>query len=269
MEVLSFSHLVSGKYSDIPFDLTIGVFDGMHRGHRKIIDALLDSAKKDFASSLIITFDRNPKRKGLPFLDSENMRLEKFRSTGVDFLAVIDFSPDFAKMSALEFASLLSENLYLKRLVVGRDFKCGCPSRQLDGKGLAEAVSKPGMDVQVTFVDYLMLPDGERISSSLIRETLAKGDMEEYFLLSGQSFLVDMKVFPSSFRSGVLTISFSPQSQLLPSAGAYDATILDDDGSSFDGLLELDGQSGRFVFSSSLVGCRVERLKSLVIRRRR
>ena len=161
MEVLSFSHLVSGKYSDIPFDLTIGVFDGMHRGHRKIIDALLDTAKKDFASSLIITFDRNPKRKGLPFLDSENMRLEKFRSTGVDFLAVIDFSPDFAKMSALEFASLLSENLYLKRLVVGRDFKCGCPSRQLDGKGLAEAVSKPGMDVQVTFVDYLMLPDGE------------------------------------------------------------------------------------------------------------
>ncbi len=267
MQRISFSELVrEKKFKDRRFDITIGVFDGMHLGHRKIINSLIDFSRKDDCASLVITFDRNPKNIHLPFMDTERIRNEKFSSLGIDFLAVIDFSPDFATMSALEFASLLSSSIRVSRLVVGRDFRCGAPQSQLDGTGLAESLSDGKEEVKVSYVDYALLQTGERISSTLVRKKLKEGNVEAYALLSGQSYMVDMKVLPSSYHSGVLFLDLSTLPQLLPLAGTYEAS-LNDGKKDYPGLLFLDRTFGKFYFSLEAEG-RSDYYISLVIRRR-
>ncbi|NPA53273.1 MAG: adenylyltransferase/cytidyltransferase family protein, partial [Aquificae bacterium] len=109
---------------------TIGSFDGLHIGHKKILDKVKEKAKKTKRKSLVITFDPNPKK----FLSPEKVpcniidietKNELLKKEGIDYLFIIKFDEDFSKISAKSFLRFLVENLKCKHIVVGYDWQFG------------------------------------------------------------------------------------------------------------------------------------------------
>ena len=110
--------------------LTIGVFDGVHLGHRHLMTKLTELARKQGYSSGVITFIQNPKevlapKVSLPFLTSVERRIELIKETSVDEVIPLPFTPELAALSPKQFLELLQKHLRMKGLIVGPDFALG------------------------------------------------------------------------------------------------------------------------------------------------
>ena len=128
MKIYSFNELLTNhELENKPMAIAIGVFDGVHLGHKDIFTSLVKGAKRDKAESMVITFSKNPKKK-VHSLDSMRLREDYVESFGINYFTIIDFSEDFSKISGSEFIRLLRTICRVKRVVVGEDFKCGNPS---------------------------------------------------------------------------------------------------------------------------------------------
>ena len=231
MKVVSFDSLVeSGEYSKTSTVFSIGVFDGVHLGHKAILERLIE-VKKEMSASLsaVITFSSNPKgRAGA--LDTLRLRAEYIQSFGVDILAVIDFSPVFSKITACGFTELLAAAFKPVAAVVGEDFRFGNPQSDGDGEKLQSLLAARGVDSISYTVDSVKDEDGVKISSTRLRLMIEKGDLGCFLGLSGQFYRVDLVPLP--YRSGSEELIFSRASihQLLPPPGVYDAALLLSDG---------------------------------------
>jgi riboflavin kinase/FMN adenylyltransferase len=206
--------------------LTIGVFDGVHLGHKHLIAKLKELAQKQGDLSGVITFSQHPRevlspQTRLPSLTGLEQRLALLQDEGVDIVIPLPFTPRIANLSPKQFLSLLKEYLKVKGLVVGPDFALG-----KDRQGDIDALRQLGkeMGFSVTVVPPLRI-GGEVVSSTAIRKALADGDMEKAQKLLGRPFRLQGRVVSGDKRGQELgfptaNLEAAP-GQALPAGGVY------------------------------------------------
>jgi riboflavin kinase/FMN adenylyltransferase len=172
--------------------VTIGVFDGVHRGHQRLVDRTAELAHEFGLPTVVITFDPHPDevvRPGThpPLLCTPRRRAELLSGLGVDAVMMLPFTLELSRMGPDEFVqSVLVDRLHAARVVVGEDFRFGHRAKgdiallqELGGKYDFEAEGVP------------LVADGRPISSSLVRECLAVGDVESAARLLGRPHRVE------------------------------------------------------------------------------
>ncbi|MBO5770001.1 MAG: hypothetical protein J6R23_01955 [Spirochaetales bacterium] len=232
MEIFDFDELLSSKAkAKTPSVISIGVFDGVHKGHKHIIERLIKMKDKHPGSeAMVITFGINPKPQSQGALDSVRIRAKYMDQLGVNSFVVIDFSDNFSRITACGFIKLLLELTTPEAIVVGEDFKFGNPSDAASALDLQDLFLKEGRDVEVDIVEQILTEGGEKISSTLLRRLIKNGELKYFFELSGQSFQIDLMPIPYRFDDGKLVFSTDAIHQLLPPLGAYDTDLILSDG---------------------------------------
>jgi riboflavin kinase/FMN adenylyltransferase len=207
--------------------VAIGVFDGVHRGHRHLIGHLVERARREGLAPLVVTFHPHPRtvvRPGTPltYLCGLEERVELLRALGVDDVAVLAFTSELAQLSASEFVSLLVDELRMKLLVVGSDFALG-----RGREGTTDVVARIGgeMGFVVDVVPLLAAGDGEKVGSTAVRHALERGDMETVASLLGRPFSLRGPVVKGAERGkglGFPTANMAfGQDRALPAFGVY------------------------------------------------
>ena len=217
-----------------PSVVTIGKFDGVHRGHRSVIDRIRGIAAADGMRAVVVTFDRNPLALLAPdrcpdALVSLRQKLELLATTGIDATVLLPFDRALASVPATEFVErVLVDTLGAKAVLVGRDFRYGARGAG-DVKLLEDLGESFGFTVEV--VDDVR-PEGERrVSSTWIRELLAEGDVRHATELLGHAPTVSGIVVHGANRGrelGYPTANLSPESEgLIPGDGVYAGWLTD------------------------------------------
>lgn len=173
--------------------LTIGTFDGVHLGHRKIISRLHDLAASIDGESVIFTFDPHPRKVVAPsetnlrLLTTLDEKIALFEEAGIDHLIVYPFTPEFAKLTYEEFVEqILVGQIHVKSLVVGYDHKFG-KGRQGDFDLLKSCADR--LDFQIEKLDVLLVNESN-VSSTKIREAIQVGDFETANAYLGYPFII-------------------------------------------------------------------------------
>ncbi|MDO8617209.1 MAG: bifunctional riboflavin kinase/FAD synthetase [Dehalococcoidia bacterium] len=172
-----------------PSAVTIGVFDGVHRGHQHLAGLLLERARQEGLAPVAITFNPHPRAVLWPgtavsYITSLEERVELLQALGLDAVAVLAFTSELAQLSPRDFLALVVEELEMRLLVVGPDFALG---RNRAGtidvmRGVGEQL---GFRVEVA---ALLAEDGEKVGSSAVRQALAGGEIERVERLLGRPF---------------------------------------------------------------------------------
>jgi riboflavin kinase/FMN adenylyltransferase len=209
--------------------LTIGVFDGVHAGHRYLLNRLQQQAAKENLLSGVVTFNPHPQSvlhpaHQLPWLTDLDDRVTTLQQLGLNIVTVLTFTPKLAQLSARDFMSLLRKYLKVRGIMVGPDFVLG-----RGGEGDISLLRTLADEMEFTVhVSPPFTIDGEVVSSTLIRQALARGDMRRVEKSMGRRFYVRGKVITSDKRGRLLgfptaNLDIKPQ-QALPDDGIY-ATI--------------------------------------------
>ena len=172
-----------------PCGVTIGVFDGVHRGHQHLIGVLLERAQREGLATVALTFNPHPRtvlRPGtaVTYLTSLEERVELLQGQGLDSIGVLAFTSELAQLSAEDFLSLLVQELEMRLLVVGPDFALGRNRAGTIGV-MREIGERLGFRVEVA---PLLAEADEKVGSSAIRQALAAGDVERVGRLLGRPF---------------------------------------------------------------------------------
>ncbi len=163
-----------------PTAVTIGNFDGVHMGHRKLIETAKEYAEKENLKSIVFTFKPHPmfifgNRENNALIMSPEEKEIAIRKMGVDTYIEYPFDREFASMSPEDFAiDIVFKKLKCKVLVVGYDYRFGC--RNAGDYKLLEKLGKE-YGVKTVFIPNVIY-DGERVSSTKIRECLVNKDVE-------------------------------------------------------------------------------------------
>ena len=185
--------------------VTIGVFDGVHRGHQHLVGVLLEHARQQQLASVALTFNPHPRtvlRPGsaVTYLTSLEERIELLQSLGLDAVGVLAFTSELAQLAPREFLSLLVEELEMKLLVVGPDFALGRNRAGTIGviRQLGESL---GFRVEVA---NLLAENDEKVGSSSVRQALADGAVGRVARLLGRPFSVRGPVVTGDLRGRTL-----------------------------------------------------------------
>ena len=179
-----------------PTVLTIGNFDGVHCGHRLLLERLRASAEKSGLMPAVVTFEPHPREffanaSSPARLSTLREKLELIADEGIAATWVIHFNARFAALPADDFVKkLLVDTLRVGHLVIGDDFRFGA-GRVGDFARLRKAGERYGFRVEA--MDSVIL-DGERASSSAVREALAAGQMDRAARLLGRPYAIDGRV---------------------------------------------------------------------------
>lgn len=210
--------------------ITLGKFDGLHRGHGLLLEQLFREASAQGLLSVAFTFDVPPKSS----VDAEEARVlttneEKhfvFARTGLDYLIECPFTGGVRGMEPEDFIAWITKALSVKCFVVGTDFRFG-HRRAGDYRLLMENEKKYGYRTVV--VDKVM-EDGRDISSTFIREEIVKGNIGRANRLLGYAFFLKSKIIPGKKigrKLGFPTINMQPPGEkLLPPFGVYVTRVL-------------------------------------------
>lgn len=213
-----------------PSAVTVGKFDGVHIGHRRIIEQLRSIADAEGLETVVVTFDRNPlevvrpDRAPLPLTTNEH-RVELLREAGVDRVVVIPFTKEVAAVPAEEFAQrVLLDGLGARVLLVGDDFRFG--ARGAGDAALLRELGAPA-GVRVESIDDICFADGRRVSSTWIREALALGRVREATEMLGRRHRLRSTVVRGFQRGrglGYPTANLgAPVEGFIPADGVYAA----------------------------------------------
>ncbi len=236
---MNFPASVSGfealKGLKAPLYLAIGVFDGMHRGHKAVVGSAVLAAKEAGGVSGVLTFDPHPSRL---FRGAEGTRLilpisEKIRllhDAGVAVVIGKQFDADFAAIEALEFAAFLKAALPgLEGISVGSNFRFG---RQRAGDAELLKASGKAVGLKVVVVERLRY-EGEAISSTRIRTALEAGAIESVNALLGYSYGFSSEVIGGAKKGrelGFPTLNLPWAPECLPRFGVYRVRLRPRDG---------------------------------------
>lgn len=204
---------------------TIGVFDGVHLGHRHLLQHLINKAQPNCQPG-VITFSNHPATILRPehpvsYITSLPKKLKLIKSQGIDLVISLEFTPELSQIPADDFANILVDTLHLKGLVIGPDFAFG-RNRQGNAAFLKAAGEKLGFWVET--VEPLVLA-GSAVRSGLIRQTVTKGDIDTGNRLLGRPFRLCgqvVKGFQRGRELGFPTANLSiPPGMMLPGDGIY------------------------------------------------
>jgi riboflavin kinase/FMN adenylyltransferase len=206
--------------------VAIGVFDGVHRGHRYLIGRLVERGRQEGLATMVVTFHPHPRlvvqpQSALTYLCGLEERIELLRELGVGSVAILSFTSELAQLSAREFVALLVDELRMKLLVVGSDFALG-RGREGDARALAGIGREMGFAVEEV---ALLEAGGDKVGSSAVRLALARGDMETVASLLGRLFSLRGPVVRGAERGKSLgfptaNIAFGLD-RALPAFGVY------------------------------------------------
>ncbi|MBT7696334.1 MAG: bifunctional riboflavin kinase/FAD synthetase [Desulfobacterales bacterium] len=214
--------------------ITLGNFDGVHKGHQVLMDKLNDKAKEIDGVSIAITFDPHPARffnKGerLPLITLDEQKVELLEKTGLDVLICIPFTESFASIAATEFIEdILVKRIGMKAIIVGKDYTFG-----KDRHGTIELLKEyaKGLDFEVIVSGWINAPgtDESRISSTRIRNIITEGRVDRAMELLGRYYQIRGKVETGRKRGGRLlgfpTANINLQDELCPKTGVYAVTV--------------------------------------------
>jgi len=206
--------------------LAIGVFDGVHLGHKYLISQLVEQARERNLLPGVVTFRQHPQelvspQTKLPFLTDLAQRNNLLRNEGVEAVITLSFTAELARLSARQFVSLLHKYLRMRGLVIGPDFALG-----KGREGDTDTLRKLGQEINfsVTVVPPVMI-NGEVVSSTVIREALADGDVAKMHKLAGRPFSLHGHVVTGAGRGeglGFPTANLDiNQEQAIPADGVY------------------------------------------------
>lgn len=216
-----------------PTVLTLGVFDGLHLGHQLIMSTVVERARELDAVPTVITFDPHPRavlhpESAPPLLQTFDQKVEAFGVLGIEQTIVVRFTREFAEVRAEEFLrDVLHERLHARAVYLGRGFAFG-RGREGDINLLSRVSDDLGFEAaQVPEVRLR----GQRISSSLIRRTLAEGRVNLARRMLGRPYGVEGRVVRGAERGRALgfpTANLHPQNRVIPRNGVYvTATLID------------------------------------------
>ena len=205
--------------------LTIGVFDGVHRGHQEILKTLTAGAHANGAPAIALTFDPHPasvlSEREIKNLTTIDERAELFARYGVDVVITQRFTRDLAAVSARDYMSRLKENLGLRCLLIGYDFALG-KNREGNSSRLAEIGNQLGFDVQV--IPALSDESGV-ISSTEIRKLISTGNVAEALNLLGRPYSLGGDIVHGDGRGRSINVPTAnvnyPREKLIPARGIY------------------------------------------------
>lgn len=224
--------------------LTLGNFDGIHVGHQTLLLRTVEKAKELGIPSVVVTYYPNPsvvlgKKPNFKYLSSESEKEELIRGFGIDYLIVLDFTLTLSKMTAEDFMEQIMMNtLHARHIVIGYNHFFGA-ERRGDFTLLDNNKTKYGYTVELR---EAVLKKDSKISSSLIRGFLDKGEMEEAKILLGRNYHISGTVVEGAKRGR--TIGFPtanlqiPNDKLLPSVGVY-ACFVKIDGKDHKGMVNI------------------------------
>lgn len=212
--------------------LTIGNFDGVHRGHLALFEKVKERARAIGGRSAVMTFEPHPIKvikpgNGPPLITPTLEKIELIGRAGIDVLFCIPFTPDFAGISAEDFIkTILVEKIGIKEIVVGYDYAFG-RNREGNIPLLKEMGEKFGFAVHLLgpiHVDQML------VSSTSIRRLVKEGKLEEAKTLLGRDFQVEGTVVRGHNRGAALlgfpTANLSARDELLPGTGVYAVKVL-------------------------------------------
>lgn len=216
-----------------PTVLTLGVFDGLHLGHQRIMHKVVERAKAVGAAGTAITFDPHPRsvlhpESAPPLLQTLDQRLANFEVLGIEQAIVIRFDREFASQSAEDFLrDILHDRLHAKEVYLGKGFAFG---RARGGNiDLLRRMSAE-LGFAADEVDEVRLR-GQRISSSKIRELLAAGRVNLARRMLGRPYGVEGVIVRGDRRGhtvGFPTANLHPHNRVIPKFGVYaTATLID------------------------------------------
>lgn len=224
--------------------VTIGNFDGVHRGHQQLFRAVVEKARKSNGTSVAITFDPHPLQvlllKGIKLISTCEQKVEQIEAAGIDVLVVIPFTKEFASTTAEKFVrTVLVEKIGVAELVVGYDYAFG-KGRSGNIEFLRAQGEQYGFPVTVIPAHYSR---GELVSSTRIRELIQVGKMAKAARLLGRSYQIRGTVQIGKQRGGKV-IGFPTanlkvnEEDLVPKHGVY-ATQVICEGRCYGGVLNI------------------------------
>jgi riboflavin kinase/FMN adenylyltransferase len=226
--------------------VTVGTFDGVHRGHRDVLDRLAARASQLRLRSILVTFEPHPLEIVNPaaapqLLTVGEEKREVLAESGIDYLAVMPFTRALARFSAEDFVTrVLRGRFRMEYLLMGHDHGFG-RNREGDVEVLQALGARDGFRVEV--VPPVSIGDGRPISSTSIRRAIAGGDLERAAYALGRPYALGGRVVPGAARGrglGFPTINIAPPNprKLLPPQGVY-AVKVQTPGGAHGGMLNL------------------------------
>ncbi len=261
--------------------VTVGNFDGLHVGHRAIIDIVVERARQLGGEAVVYTFEPHPRKVLQPdraprLLATIEQRVELFEQTGVDTVIVEPFTREFAKIPADVFIrEILYEKIHPVEVYVGYDFHFG---RDREGSMRLLTEMGPKLGFSVTIIPEVTVDAGD-VNSTRIRQMLFEGRVEEAFSMLGRSYTIRGRVVKGDRRGrdiGFPTANLDPENEILPASGVYAGRMrFLDDGNpprgtealavtnvgvrpTFDGEHRLVAESHLVDFDGDIYGRRVE-----------
>ena len=228
--------------------VTVGEYDGVHRGHRTIVSEMHRLAAERGCATAVVTFDRHPativRPESAPLLLCDlDHKLELLAETGVDYTLVVEFTPEQAAVPAEVFArQVLVDCLQARAVVVGADFHFG-KGRRGNVETLGAVGEEFGYEVLGLPLVKHLTGEGEVISSTSIRAALSDGDVEKAHRLLGRPFEVRGVVTPGDRRGrtiGFPTANIPTTSDLqVPADGVYAAWYIREDGKEYPAAVNI------------------------------
>lgn len=207
-----------------PTVLSLGKFDGFHMGHKLLLSQMLEK-KKEGLTAVMFTFDMPPKavvsQEIFNVLTTNEERESILRETGIDYLIEYPFTEQVRAMDPEAFIRMLAERLHVKCIVAGKDFRFG-KNRGGNYETLRQLGPKYGFE---TIILDKREYERREISSTFVREEIARGDIKKANLLLGYEYFVRGTVVHGRALGrtlGIPTVNLQPPAQkLLPPFGVY------------------------------------------------
>ena len=205
--------------------LTIGVFDGVHRGHQQIIRKLTAGAHANEAPAVVLTFDPHPASvlggREIKCLTLPDERADLLAGLGVDVVITEHFTPELSMVTAYEFMSRLKRQLGLKHLLIGYDFALG-KGREGNATRLTEIGAELEYDVEVVAA---LSDESGVISSTEIRKLIETGNVIETARLLGRPYSLHGPVIHGDGRGRTINVPTAniayTREKMIPAKGIY------------------------------------------------
>ncbi len=208
-----------------PRILTIGNFDGLHRGHKLILRKVISRAREEGGTSAVVTFEPHPMKvlypdKAPELIQTRDQKRDILSYMGIQVLVEVPFNKETASVDAEDFIQLLNASLEPKEIYIGDDFRFG-KGRRGDIELLKNMGAELGFEADA--VKKLKVNGGD-VSSTRIRKLLVKGDMEAAVRLLGRPYIIEGVVGHGDSRGKTLgfpTANLAIENELVPAHGVY------------------------------------------------